>query len=155
VLTYALAGPGAVQTITATTDTDGVGFAVTVAAATTAPLAAGVRQYIARVTLAGVVHTVDSGTVVVMPNVATAASGALQSVAEQMVSLIEAALIANATTATGGAGATVQSYSIGTRSVTFRDEADLRSQLSHWKWQVWKERHPDQIGVKRSVRFVA
>lgn len=155
ILTYYLSGPGLTQTIVATTDTDGVGFSVTVPATTTAPLVAGVRQYIARVALAGAVHTVDSGTVVVLPNVATATSGQMQSVAEQMVALIEQALLAQAATAAnGGTGGVIQSYSIGTRSVTYRDEADLRAQLSHWKWKVWAEQHPGQIGPKRSVRFV-
>jgi hypothetical protein len=155
VLAYYLSGPGATQTIAATTGTDGVSFAVTVPAATTAALASGLRQYIARVALAGAVHTVDSGSVVVLPNVATAPSGTLQSFAEQMVTALEAALLANsATAANGGTGGLVLSYTIANRAVTFRDEADLRAQLSHYKWQVWRERHPGKLGPRRQVRFV-
>lgn len=153
VLTYYLSGPGTTTTIAATTDTDGVGFAVTLAATTTATKAAGTYQYLARVALAGAVHTVDSGSVVVTPNVATATSGQMQSFAEQMVTALEAALLANAN-ATTGTGGVVLSYTIANRSVTFRDEADLRSQLSHYKWIVWQEQHPGQLGPRRSVRFV-
>lgn len=100
--------------------------------------------------------TVGSGAVVVKQNVGTATAGDLRSHAEQMVAAIEAALLAHVATASaGGTGGTVQSYSIGDRSVTYRDEADLRTQLSHWKWKVWQERNPGRIGPRRQVRFVA
>jgi hypothetical protein len=127
---------------------------VTVEAATTAAYTAGMYQYIARVSLAGEVYTVDSGVVVISPNVATATAGALQTHAEKMVALCEAAIEAQAAAASAGGSGTIQSYSIGTRSVTFRDEADLRAQLAHYKWQVWKERNPGKLGPRRQVRFV-
>jgi hypothetical protein len=155
VLTYALNGKGAVSAITATTNTlDTNGFSVTVSAATTAAYTAGTYQYLARVSLSGVVTTVDSGTVILLPNVATAATGALQTHAEKMVALLEAAIEANtATPANGGTSGTVSSYTIADRTVTFRDEADLRRQLAHYKWQVWREQHQGQLGPRRQVTF--
>lgn len=149
-------GKGAVTAITASVNaTDSNAYSVTVAASSTAGYIAGVYQYLARVTLAGVVHTVDSGVVILLPNVATASTGALQSHAEKMVALIEAAIEANAATAAnGGTGGAITSYTIADRTVTFKDDADLRAQLSHYKWQVWREQNPGKLGPRRQVRFV-
>ena len=153
VLKYYLSGPGATQTITATTDTDGVGFAVTVAATDTAAKAKGTYQYLAEVSLAGVVHTIGSGSVVILPNVRTASSGQYQSFAEQMVTALEAAILADAN-GTTGTGGIVLSYTIGTRSVTFKDQDAVHKALAHYKWVVYAEQHPGQLGVKRPARFV-
>jgi hypothetical protein len=154
-LTYSLNGKGAVAAIVASVNADDSnGYSVTVTAATTAAYTAGLYQYLARVSLAGEVYTVDSGVVIIAPNVATAATGALQTHAEKMVALCEAAIEANAVAAaSGGTGGAIQSYTIGNRSVTFRDEADLRAQLSHYKWQVWHEKNPGKLGPRRQVRF--
>lgn len=126
-------------------------FAVTLAATTTATLAKGVWQYIARVALAGVVHTVDSGSVVVLPNLATVTAGSQQSFAEQMVTALEAALLANVASAAGGG--VVLSYTIANRSVTFKDEDAVRKGLAHYKWVVWQEQHKGKW-PRRQVRFV-
>lgn len=153
-LTYALRGVGAID-ITATTNaTDSNAYSVTVTASSTAGYAAGNYSYIARVTLAGAVYTVDSGVVLVTPNLGTATAGQLQTHAEKMVALCEAAIEAQAAAATAGGSGTIQSYTIGTRSVTFRDAEDLKRQLIDYKWQVWRERNPGRIGPKRSVKFV-
>jgi hypothetical protein len=102
-----------------------------------------------------VVHTVDSGSVVVLPNVAAATSGQLQSFAEQMVTALETSLLAQAAAAaSGGSGGVVLSYTIGNRSVTFKDEVAVRNALQHYKWVVWQEQHPGQLGPRRQVRFV-
>lgn len=149
-------GKGAVTAITASTNvTDSNAYSVTVAAASTAAYVAGNYQFLARVTLAGVVYTVDSGVVQILPNVATASTGALQSHAEKMVALIEAAIENNAVAASsGGTGGAILSYTIADRSVTFKDDADLKRQLNDYKWQVWREKHPGQLGPRRQVRFV-
>lgn len=151
VLTFAFAG---VDTFAGTCTQNGTGddFLVALAAATTAAKPAGVYQYLASATLAGEVYTVDSGSLVVLPNVRTAAAGALQSHAEKMVALLEAALVALASS--GTTAATVQSYTIGDRSVTYRDVPDLHRELQGYRWQVWREQHPGQLGPRRQVRFV-
>lgn len=98
--------------------------------------------------------TVDSGSVVVEPNIGTASAGDLRSFAEQMVAALEAALLADATRSSGGTGGIVLSYTIAGRSVTFKDEDGVRKALSHYKWRVWQERNPGKLGVRRQVRFV-
>jgi hypothetical protein len=153
VLKYYLRGASTVD-ITATTDTDGIGFAITKAATDTAALGSGTYQYLAEVALAGVVHTVGSGSVVILPNLRTADAGDMQSFAEQMVTALEAALLADAAAASsGGTGGLVLSYTIAGRSVTFRDEDAVRKALNHYKWQVWQEQHKGQL-PRRQVRFV-
>jgi hypothetical protein len=137
-------------------EADGDGFEITADADDTTAIAAGVYQYIARVEGTTGTFTVGSGSVVILPNVATAVAGDHQSFAEQMVSALETALLANvATAAAGGSGGLVLSYTIANRSVTFRDEAELRAQLSHYKWQVWREKNPGRLAPRRQVRFVA
>jgi hypothetical protein len=72
-----------------------------------------------------------------------------------MVTALEAALLADAAAASsGGTGGLVLSYTIAGRSVTFKDEADVRAALTHYRWQVWREQHPGQLGPRRQVRFV-
>lgn len=158
VLCYAFRGVGSLDVSGSqivVNASDPAGFSVTVLPASTAPLGAGRYRYLARVTLAGEVRTVDAGVVQVLPDLATADEGELQTHAEKMVALLEAAIEANAaSSANGGTGGTVLSYSIADRSVTFRDEKDLRDQLARYKWQVWRERNPGKIGVKRQARFV-
>jgi hypothetical protein len=133
---------------------DSNGFSITVSASDTESLPAGKYEFLARVSNSdGEKWGVDSGVLIVEPNVETAAAGDLQSFAEQMVEALEAALLANAS-GTSGTGGLVLSYTIANRSVTFRDEAHLRAQLSHYRWKVWQERNPGQLGPRRSVKFI-
>jgi hypothetical protein len=151
-LNYFIRGPASLDV---TADADGDTFAITVSASDTESLPPGTYQYLARVSKDGEVFTVGSGSTVVQRNLETAVDDDLRSFAEQMVEALEASLLADAASvASGGSGGVVLSYTIGTRSVTFKDEDAVRKALSHYKWQVYLEQHPGQIGVRRPVRFV-
>ncbi len=72
VLTYYIVGTGGTLTKAATTDTDGIGYAVTLTAAETAGLGAGDYAITGRVALSGAVFTVYDARLTVLPNLATA-----------------------------------------------------------------------------------
>jgi hypothetical protein len=116
-LAYELRGPS-VLTVAATTDTDGAGFAVTIAAADSGTLLPGLYLWFARASLDGEVYTVDQGTLTVQPNPATAQPGDLQSDAEKELVLVNAQIKELLATPT-------ESYSIGQRSAARRTLAEL------------------------------
>lgn len=148
-LTYALRGASVVN-VTATTDVDGAGFAVTVAATDTASVVAGVYQYLARVTLAGVVHTVDSGSVVILPNVATATAGTLQSHGEKMIALLKSEIQARIDgTGTGHTGYTIDGRSIEKFSLT-----ELYTLLNRYRAELAREQNGGQLPAI-GIRFTA
>ena len=71
-LTYYIVGTGGTLTKAATTDTDGIGYAVTLTAAETAALGEGDYAITGRVSLSGAVFTVYDARLTVLPNLATA-----------------------------------------------------------------------------------
>ena len=150
-LTYYLRGVGSLD-VTATTDTDGEGYAVTVAAATTATLPAGNYEFLARVAKTGEVFTVDSGAVVIDANAATASAGTLQSHAEQMVALLRAEIKARLS---GTAGTAHESYTIDNRQISKLSLAELRSLLKGYELELYAQRNggrlpPYRVGFSRA-----
>jgi hypothetical protein len=129
---------------------DGAGFAVTVAATDTASVVAGVYQYLARVTLAGVVHTVDSGSVVILPNVATATAGTLQSHGEKMIALLKSEIQARIDgTGTGHTGYTIDGRSIEKFSLT-----ELYTLHNRYRAELAREQNGGQLPAI-GIRFTA
>lgn len=108
-------------------------YTVTFTAAATAALAPGVYQWAAMATgPGGVVTQAASGVVRVLQNLVTAAAGAAQSHAEQMVVILEAAIEALVS-------GKVQSYQIHARSVTYTDLAELRKMLAAYRAELRAE----------------
>ena len=93
-------------------------YAVTVPAAVTEDVTAGTYQWLARLTLGGVVYDADSGTLVVTPNIAVDAASDQRTHAERMLAAIEAELQARI----DGTGSAHDAYSIalGVRSRSSR-----------------------------------
>lgn len=118
-----LAGASA---ITVTAVADGDTHVVTFTAVETGALTAGLYQFLERVEKGAEKYTVADGEASVLPNVATAAAGALADVDEALLADIEAELRRRA-----GEGA-VDAYTIANRSVqrmSMKDLYDLRSKL--------------------------
>lgn len=148
-LTYYLRGVGSLD-ITATADVDGEGYSVTVAAATTASLATGNYEFLARVSnVGGEVYTVDSGTVEILPNAATASAGTLQSHAEKMVALLRAEIQARLS---GTAGTAHESYTIDNRQITKLSLPELQALLNRYLAELAREKHGGQLPAI-TIRF--
>jgi hypothetical protein len=151
-LKYYLRGVGS-QDITAIPDTDGEGYSITLAAATTGALAAGNYQFLARVSNVGLeAYTVDSGVVLIAPNAATAAAGALQSHAEQMVALLRAEIKARLS---GTAGTGHNDYAIDGRSISKFSLAELRGMLKGYELELSAQKNggrlpPYRVGFSRA-----
>ena len=114
-LTLHLAGVNVLSTAGVASGADHV---ITLTAANTATLGAGVYTWSERVTKGVEAYVVASGTVVVEPNLATATAGQLQSFEEKELAAVEAAL---ASLITSGHS----SYQIHGRAVTFADKLEL------------------------------
>lgn len=128
-------------------EADGNDFVLTLSASDTA-ITAGTYRWTARATLDGETYQADAGVITIRPNLATATAGQIQTHAEKMVALIEATIEARA------AGSPIKSYTIHSRSVEYYTDEELRRELAHYKWQVWREQHPGQLGPRRQVTFV-
>lgn len=145
-LAYAIRGAKAVD-VEATTDTDGVGFAVTVSASESAKLTAGQYQLVGYVfsdddppeqyTVYGPVQ------IVVEPNVATAQPGELVSPVEAKIALVEAQIAELLASPT-------ESYSIGGRSAVKRKLEVLEQSLGRLKGL----RRREQGGEYNTVEMV-
>lgn len=123
-LAYKLVSASTAIAITASAD--GALFAVAITAATTAAYTAGTYTWVATVTNGSTRYTVDTGTIVVKPNLAAASSYDTRSNAKKALDAVDAALAAY------GAKAYLQSIQIGDRQQQFRDPSEFmafRSQL--------------------------
>ena len=114
-------------------------FSVSVAASTTAEYTAGLYQWVARVTVSGVIYDAESGTLQLLPD--PSVTGDQASFAAKMVANIEAELLARVT----GDGSGHDSYSIagggGSRSLTKLSVRDLQMMLAQYRAQVAMERN--------------
>lgn len=117
---------------------DGVNFAVTVAAATTAAFTAGDYTWSAVATKAGVLKEADKGRLKILPRYDQAANLDDRTHARKMLEAIEAVLESRASSTQRE----MVAYSIGNRSKTF-DAADSKTALlalhSKYKWLVANE----------------
>lgn len=130
-------------------EADGDSFLVTLSATDTA-LAAGTYRWTARATLDGETYQADAGVLTLRPNVATATAGALQTHAERMVAVLESEIAARIT----GDGSAHGDMLIGSRRLVKIATHELEGMLNRYRWQVWREQHPGQLGPRRQVRFV-
>jgi hypothetical protein len=153
VLSYAFTGPASFSISGSQIVISGSEYAVTVAASTTAALTAGTYQWAAYITLTGVRHTARTGMAFVAPNVALL-TGANQSHAARTLALIETELEARITgsSTTGGMGS-IESYQVAGRAVHKIPTIELEKMRNRYRWLVWAEQHPGQVGPAVGVRF--
>jgi hypothetical protein len=98
---------------------------VTLTATATGALTAGTYTYSEMVSSGSTAYEVDRGTVAVLPKLASAVAGTVQSVNEKLLALVETAL-------SGRLTADMESYSIGNRTINkipVKDLLKIRGQL--------------------------
>jgi hypothetical protein len=144
-LVYHFRGASALD-VTATSTPSDPHYTVTVPATSTAALTAGRYRWSAWAGKSGEYYEAAYGVLVVEPNHATAAAGALQTHAEQTLAVIEAALAGRLTS-------DLESYTIAGRSVSKIPVLDLAQLRGIYAAIVWRERHPDQFAVDVEAQF--
>lgn len=130
--------------ITATTD--GNNHAVSVSAATTAPLLPGNWKWVAVVEKGAQRFSVGSGVLYVEPDLYTVAAGTQQTHAEKMLEAIESVLEGRATS-------DIESYSIAGRAVNKIPIAELIKWHNVYLARVKRERNPGKFGTRHLVKF--
>jgi hypothetical protein len=148
-LTYYLRNAKAAYNVTAAAD--GLGFAVSVAAATTAAYKPGRYDWIARVTDGTSVVTVGTGVITVLPNLGAAGAFDGRSHARIVLDALEAVIAGRATH-------DQSSYSIGNRSLSRMSIPELLSFRDSYRAMVASEERAARLasgGVagKVMVRF--
>lgn len=121
----------------------GAAFDFTASATATAPLPAGLYTVAVRVAKAAEARTVESRTLTVTPNAATAAPGELQSRAEQMLAICR-------TARENILRGELKMYMIAGRQVLLHTLDDVRREEAYWQTQLAMERGQ---GFGRPVRF--
>lgn len=152
VLKYRLINAAGKFDITATAD--GADHLVSVAAATSAGYTAGTYSYQAYVEKGTDRYTVDTGSIVVKPNLAAQSAGYdNRSIARKTLDAIETALVAH------GSKAWTQEYSIAGRTMKFRSVGEFMAFRSKMQQEVRAEEAAERIargesaGNKLFVRF--
>lgn len=128
---------------------DGAAFAVTVAATTTAGYRAGIYEWIARVSKAGVVTTVATGVLELARNIGAIGAGEdLRSHAQKVLDAIERVIEGRATKGD-------ESYTIAGRSLTRTPFEDLRAAREYYRAEVAREQRKADLAAGRNTkRFV-
>lgn len=134
--------------ITINASPSGADHLVSVPAATTANYAAGSYSWMARVTKATEIYTIDNGTIEVLPNLAAAGLTTYdgRSHAQTMVEAIEAAI-------EGRASALQLKMEINGRSIEYMGAADLITWLSFYRAELAKEGRAETLrrtGINRN-----
>jgi hypothetical protein len=141
--TLYLAGT-AVLNKAATADADGVTFHLVLAPTDTAPLNTTAQPapyaYVERLsdTTTGEIYDVRSGRIMVNPNFATVAAGAMVSFEEQTLAVIESVLQNRIT-------ADIEQYAIAGRSITKIPVRELLQLRGQYRALVWKQRNPGKL----------
>jgi hypothetical protein len=139
-LHYRLVTDGTDVQFTATQDGATDGYAVSVAAATTAavPVTGRVRYYAWVVATADATDrtTVDEGWVTLLPDPATVTATASQTHAEKMVALLEAELESRA-----ASGLSIQGYTVAGRSLQYYSHDEIRKLLGQYRAEMNRERN--------------
>ena len=126
---------------------NGKAFDVTITAAKTATLGTGapreglIHDWDVRLTKSADIKDVESGTVTIDPDPATATASALQSFAEKMVALIRSALSGQTST-----DVFIQAYQIADRGLTRIDREVLTRELAYWESKATAEKFPGRWG---------
>jgi hypothetical protein len=124
--------------ITCTAGTDPNDHRCGASATATALWTAGEYSWASWVEKAGERYQVDSGTVTLLPNPATATAYDGRSTAQKALDDAEAALATFQ-----ASGGKVKRYSIGGREMEFSEGGELLKQISYWSIQVKRERAKD------------
>jgi hypothetical protein len=120
----------------------GADHLVNVAASTTDNWAPGTYAWAAYVERSGERYTVDSGTIVVRPDLAAQAAGfEARSNARQILEQLETAFKDYVVNGQG----LVQRYTIGGREMWFRSSKDFVQQIEYWRKQVQDEASFDSV----------
>lgn len=144
VLSYTLIN--AALKITITASASGADHLISVPAATTANYTAGRYSWMARVTKATEIYTIDSGTVEVLPNLSALTTFDGRSHAATMVEAIEAAT-------EGRASALQLKMEINGRSIEYMGAGDLITWLSFYRAELAKEGRAETLrrtGINRN-----
>lgn len=139
----ALAG---VSVLEVTSVANGAAHDLTLSATVTAALNAGTYQYRLRAVNGAQAHTLETGVVAVVADLATLGPGDGQSWAEKTLAVVEAVLANTAT-------AEMKMYMIGGRQVQLLSLAELRSLRQELRAELATMRRGSSLG-KVSVRFV-
>lgn len=116
-------------TIACSTAEDGASFAAEVSSSTTATWAAGEYTWFAYVTLSGERHVVDQGTVTIKADPVAASAFDGRTDARKTLDALKSAYQSYATAGQGG----VSEYSIGGRTMKFRNAKDFIDQIRYWE----------------------
>lgn len=132
--------------ITINASASGADHLVSVPAAMTMAYAAGSYSWMARVTKATEIYTIDEGTIEVLPNLAAATTYDGRSHAQTMVEAIEAAI-------EGRASALQLKMEINGRSIEYMNASDLITWLSFYRAELAKEGRAETLrrtGINRN-----
>lgn len=143
-LAYAIRGPSKLD-LTGVASSDGLSWDVTASASQTAALKPGTYQWQARVTTAGVVDVVASGTLEVFPNLALANAGDFRLFAEQLLEQVEAVLLDNV-------GAGFVESSVRGRALKLMSPLELRQLQKDLRTEIAAKRNGGRLAQVR-VRF--
>jgi hypothetical protein len=149
VYTYYLTGKTSLSFV-ATNSIPNHDVTVSVAAATTAVVAAGVYQWELRASLSGAIYTVDSGTFDVLATSAVTAASDQRSHAEKMLAMVEAEIQARVT----GDGSAHSSYIIGTRQldkIPLEGPDSLHALRVVYQMEIQRERNGGKLPAYRAV----
>lgn len=114
---------------------DGGSFLVELAATQTSSYTAGEYDWVAHVTLSGDRHTVDSGRIEILPDLAAATAYDARSTAR----IIYDDLIDKYKTLASNSGVQVQSYNIAGRGTTYTRPQDMLAAIQYWYRKVMDE----------------
>jgi hypothetical protein len=152
VLSYRLINAAGKINIIATTDVGS--HLVSVPAATSADYAAGDYTWVSSVELDGERHTLEQGTIKVLPDLAAQDAGLdIRSTAKKTLELMDAAMLAR------GSKAWTESYTINGRDIKFRSMEDFMAMRSRLQREVKAEENAERIAQglqpknKIQVRF--
>lgn len=113
---------------------NGTGHLVTVAAATTLTYTAGTYQWVAYVEFGTERHSVDEGTLLVLPAFANSNPLDARSTARKILADLMAAYESYASNR-----GLVKQYTIGNRSMTFNAPEEILTQINYWRAEVARE----------------
>jgi len=126
--------------------TSGASFVVTLATSDTDDLEPGQYQWVERVTNGAEVYDAACGQLIVKPNLATAAPGALQTWEEKTLAVVEAAL-------SGSLTSDIETYQIHGRSVSRMSRSELLRIRNALKVSIQRQRNGGRIGQNFRTRF--
>lgn len=144
-LTYYLHGPAEVTELAAAASSEGDYHEVRATPEVTEAYTRGTYTWLARVSDGTDSYTVGTGTVTILPNLATASSA--RSHAETALAAIDAALEGRLTADTEG-------FQIAGRAVNQIPIRDLKRLQGIYRAQVWRERNAGKFAPDVEVEFV-